>query len=86
MQVPGDAYQPDVPNVQFLYDYILPDHPDAARHLKKLYPAMKPGEVSQGGPAPVMMRPEDWQVIVPEYLAQAAKIEADPAARQGLGE
>jgi hypothetical protein len=37
LQLPGDAWDPSVPGVQFWYDYIIPNHPNAIPQMKKLY-------------------------------------------------
>lgn len=47
---------------------------------------MKPGEVPQSGPAPVLMRLEDWHKVVPTYLEMAMAIERSESAKHGLGE
>eukprot|EP00955_Chlamydomonas_euryale_P098733 365165-Chlamydomonas_euryale.AAC.12 len=36
-QPPGNAYDPSVTGEQYLFDYIMPQHPDAAPHIQKLY-------------------------------------------------
>lgn len=83
MKVPGSAWDPNVPNVQFWFDYIIPTHANAVPSMKKLYngPA---SDIPASGPAPVLMRVADWQVIVKDYLRLSIQMENDEAMKKRL--
>lgn len=36
-QIPGSAYDRNVPGEQYFFDYIMPQHPDAAPHIQRLF-------------------------------------------------
>jgi hydroxyproline O-arabinosyltransferase len=56
-----------VPGVQFLYDYIIPDHPNAIDSMRKLYNGPVE-DIPASGPSPVLLRFSDWMTIVPDYV------------------
>eukprot|EP00798_Chlamydomonas_sp_ICE-L_P020998 gene20998-27856_t len=84
MKVPGDAYDPSFPAKQYLFDYIMPTHPDAAPHIQRLFGKDKNiSLVPASGPAPVLMRWDDWNSIIPDYTAASARMELDePMVKQ----
>ncbi|KAG2496629.1 hypothetical protein HYH03_005450 [Edaphochlamys debaryana] len=76
-----DAYDAKMTGFQFMFDYIMPDHPDAAPLMTKLSDGRVPPEaIPRSGPAPVMIRYTDLAGVVPEWERVTAKIEADPVA------
>eukprot|EP00195_Chlamydomonas_chlamydogama_P009547 CAMPEP_0202895500 /NCGR_PEP_ID=MMETSP1392-20130828/4679_1 /ASSEMBLY_ACC=CAM_ASM_000868 /TAXON_ID=225041 /ORGANISM="Chlamydomonas chlamydogama, Strain SAG 11-48b" /LENGTH=453 /DNA_ID=CAMNT_0049580525 /DNA_START=68 /DNA_END=1426 /DNA_ORIENTATION=+ len=85
-KAPGDAYDPSVPGAQFYYDYIMPQHPDAVPWIQKL---LGPGKdiktVPASGPAPVMLRLQDWLTIIPDYEAKSIQMEQDGPMKKQLG-
>ncbi|KAL6750916.1 hypothetical protein V8C86DRAFT_2795790 [Haematococcus lacustris] len=83
MQVPGDAWDRSVPGVQFLYDYIMPAHPNAAPQMKKLY-AGNVSDIPASGPAPVLMRLQDWYTITEDYVAASRIMEGDQEMKSKL--
>eukprot|EP00197_Chlamydomonas_leiostraca_P009048 CAMPEP_0202871570 /NCGR_PEP_ID=MMETSP1391-20130828/19061_1 /ASSEMBLY_ACC=CAM_ASM_000867 /TAXON_ID=1034604 /ORGANISM="Chlamydomonas leiostraca, Strain SAG 11-49" /LENGTH=409 /DNA_ID=CAMNT_0049552413 /DNA_START=223 /DNA_END=1452 /DNA_ORIENTATION=+ len=83
MQPAGSAYDPSVPGIQFFYDYIIPTHPNAVPSMKKMYPG-DPKDIPAAGPAPVLLRFKDWQVLVPEYVRLSAQMEADEEMKKAL--
>jgi len=77
---PGNAYDPSVTGEQYLFDYIMPQHPDAAPHIQKLYgPGKDINDVPASGPAPVMLRLEEWLVIGTDYERLSTEMESDAA-------
>ncbi|KAF5828994.1 hypothetical protein DUNSADRAFT_16723 [Dunaliella salina] len=84
MQIPGSAWDPDIPGVQYLFDYIQPWHPNAVPSIKKLYPGdIK--DVPSSGPAPVLMRFEDFMKVVPTYVQASVTMEQDEDMKTRLG-
>ncbi|GFH32599.1 uncharacterized protein HaLaN_31844, partial [Haematococcus lacustris] len=76
MQVPGDAWDRSVPGVQFHYDYINPQSPDLAPHMKKLYVG-NISDIPASGPAPVLMRLQDWYTVAADFVNASRTMEAD---------
>ena len=86
VRIPGDAHDKSVPGHQYHFDYIIPSHPDAAPHILKLYGAGKKiTDVPASGPAPVILRLEDWLVLVPEYDRLSIQMEKDEPMKKQLG-
>jgi len=85
LQVPGNAWDPNVAGLQFHFDYIMPQHPNAAPHIQKLYGEGKNiSDVPASGPAPVLLRLDDWLTITPDYELASARMEADAAMKKQL--
>lgn len=85
-RAPGDAYDRAVPGLQYFFDYIMPQHPDAAPYIQKLFGKGKDiNEVPASGPAPVMIRFDDWLVIGSDYERMSFEMEADAAMVKQLG-
>ncbi|MEW5312359.1 MAG: hypothetical protein WDW38_004000 [Sanguina aurantia] len=84
VQVPGDAYDASVPGVQYHYDYIIPNHPDASPWMQKLFPGGDVSTIPPSGPAPVMLRFADWQLLGPDYVSRSAAMEADEGMKKAL--
>ncbi|KAG1662465.1 hypothetical protein FOA52_009673 [Chlamydomonas sp. UWO 241] len=77
---PGNAHDPSASGEQYLFDYIMPQHPDAAPHIQKLYgPGNDINEVPASGPAPVILRHEEWLVIGTDYERLSTEMESDAA-------
>jgi hypothetical protein len=45
--------------------------------MKKMYPG-DPKDIPAAGPAPVLLRLKDWQVLVPEYVRVSGVVPALP--------
>lgn len=79
VMAPGNAYDPSVAGEQYLFDYIMPQHPDAAPHIQKLYgPDEDINDVPASGPAPVMIRLEEWLIIGADYERLTYEMELAP--------
>lgn len=86
IRIPGDALDKSVPGHQYHFDYIIPSHPDAAPHILKLYgQGKKVTDVPASGPAPVLLRFDDWMVLVPEYNRLSIEMEKDEPMKKQLG-
>ena len=86
VRIPGDANDKSVPGHQYWFDYIIPSHPDAAPHILKLYgEGKKVTDVPASGPAPVILRLEEWLVMVPEYNRLSIQMEKDEPMKKQLG-
>ncbi|KAG2438731.1 hypothetical protein HXX76_005276 [Chlamydomonas incerta] len=76
-----DAYDSKTVGLQFMFDYIMPAHPDAAPLMRKLSDnKVDPSVIPRSGPAPVLIRYTDLAGVVPEWERVTAAIEADPVA------
>ncbi|GAX81923.1 hypothetical protein CEUSTIGMA_g9351.t1 [Chlamydomonas eustigma] len=85
-RAPGDAYDLTVPGWQFYFDYIMPQHADAAPHIQKLLGEGKNiATVPASGPAPAILRFDEWMVIGTDYEKASATMEADEAMKKRLG-
>lgn len=63
----------------------LPSHaPMQVPSMKKLYPG-NITDIPPSGPAPVLMRFDEWMVITPDYVRLSAQMEADAAMKKALG-
>lgn len=83
MKVPGNAWDPNVPGVQFWYDYIIPGHPNAVPSMKKLYNGPVK-DIPPSGPAPVLLRLEEWQLVAPDYKRLSVLMEGDEDMKKKL--
>ncbi|PNH02423.1 hypothetical protein TSOC_011595 [Tetrabaena socialis] len=80
-----DAYDSTAIGFQFMFDYIMPAHPDAVPYMKSLSDnRIDPKIIPRSGPAPVLIRYTDLAGVVPEWERITAKIEADPKAVKQL--
>lgn len=79
-----DAYDPNQKGMQFKFDYIMPTHPDAAPHMKRVSGGLDPAVIPASGPAPVLVRYTDMAGVVTEWERVTAVIENDAAAVKQL--
>lgn len=75
-----DAANPNLPGMQFHFDYIAPAHPDCAHIIKRLGGGIDPETVPASGPAPALIRFTDLVRITPDWERVTAAIEADKEA------
>lgn len=85
LQAPGDAYNSDVPGLQFHFGYIMAQHPDCSDIIRRLYDGGDPKDVPNSGPAPALLRFSDMEKVVPEWERITANIEKDEEAVRVLG-
>ncbi len=86
MQAPGSAYDLSIPGEAFLYHYIDPAYPSVIPVIRKMCPTCDPKQTPRSGPAPVLMRLQDWTRAVPDWERLTAWIEASKEAKDTLGE
>ncbi|GLI66190.1 hypothetical protein VaNZ11_009955 [Volvox africanus] len=80
-----DAYDPRANGFQFMFDYIMPDHPNAVPFMVKLSGGrVDPKKIPQSGPAPVLIRYTELAALTPDWERVTADIEADPEAVKQL--
>ncbi|KAL3161193.1 hypothetical protein ABBQ38_009560 [Trebouxia sp. C0009 RCD-2024] len=74
-------------SVAFPFGYIDPRYPVIEGVMRKMYPVEKGplGDVPGSGPAPVLMRVDEWIKVTPEWERLTAHIEADPKSKEQLG-
>ena len=72
------------PALAFPFNYIIPSIPEVAKQMIKFY-KRSASEIPGTGPAPALMRVDEWLRIVPEWERVTAEIEADEDARKVLG-
>ncbi|KDD74122.1 hypothetical protein H632_c1552p0 [Helicosporidium sp. ATCC 50920] len=67
------------------FNYIFPEHEAVA--MRKLYPESRGplSDIPPSGPAPVLLRTEDWIKVVPDWVAFTEAIERDPETVKALG-
>ena len=74
------------PSLGFPLPYLDPAaRPDLAPHLVRLWPGGDVASLPHAGPAPALLRAHEWASLLPAWVATAAAIEADPAAKAALG-
>lgn len=86
LQAPSAGDPPAAP-LAFPFGYIDPQHPNVEGVMRKMYPAEKGPltDVPGSGPAPVMMRVDEWKKVTPDWERLTAHIEADPESKEKLG-
>ncbi|EIE24619.1 hypothetical protein COCSUDRAFT_14028 [Coccomyxa subellipsoidea C-169] len=69
------------------FNYIVPTAPPLEGVMRKMYPAeLGPlSGIHGSGPAPVMMRFDEWMEVAPEWERLTAHIEADMESKEKLG-
>jgi len=82
---PGDAYDRNVIGVQYQYDYIYPAAEDLAPCISKFYGGGDRSIIPRSGPAPVVMRLDEWMKVGPNYVNVSAAIESDNVCKEKLG-
>ncbi|GBF92072.1 hypothetical protein Rsub_04419 [Raphidocelis subcapitata] len=84
VQAPGDAFDPSVQGLGFVYDYINPAYPTVAPSIVEMCPTCDPEKVPRSGPAPVLIRPHEMAVAAPDWEVYSAWIEGNKRARTNL--
>ncbi|GLC55430.1 hypothetical protein PLESTB_000986400 [Pleodorina starrii] len=80
-----DAYDARAVGFQFMFDYIMPEHPSAVPFMNKLSGGrVEPKNIPRSGPAPVLIRYTDLAALIPDWERITADIEADPEAVKQL--
>ncbi|EFJ51470.1 hypothetical protein VOLCADRAFT_103500 [Volvox carteri f. nagariensis] len=83
-----DAYDTSAVGFQFMFDYIMPEHPcrfAAVPFMNKLSGGrVEPKDIPRSGPAPVLIRYTDLAALTPDWERVTAAIEADPEAVKQL--
>ncbi|CAL8467638.1 g7176 [Coccomyxa elongata] len=81
------AENPSSRPMAYPFNYIVPSAPAVEGVMRKMYPAeLGPlSNVHGTGPAPVMMRFDEWLEVAPEWERLTAHIEADPESKEKLG-
>jgi hydroxyproline O-arabinosyltransferase len=81
------AEDPTAPSVAFPFGYIVPTYPTIEGVMRKYFPPERGSlELVPGsGPAPALMRVDEWLKVTPEWERITAEIEEDEEAKEQFG-
>lgn len=74
-------------SIAFPFGYIVPTYPTIVHIMRRWYPESRGPltDIPGSGPAPALMRVEEWKKVTPEWEKITAEIEADAEAKEKLG-